>query len=63
MNLKPVSDVGEESLADLLGVAHRHADRLAGHHRLHPGQDCDQQDEEEIKINYEDDTDYRSPRS
>ena len=37
LNLKPVSDVGEESLADLLGVAHRHGDRLAGHHWLHPG--------------------------
>ena len=30
--IQPVSNVGKEPLANLLGVAHTHADRLAGHH-------------------------------
>ena len=76
---KPVGNVWEETLANLLRVAHIHADRLARHHRLHPGhggrRHHDEGDDNRAQVSTGDDTRnycnlmerdweiYRSPRS
>ena len=57
---KPVGNVREEPLANLLRVAHIHADRLARHHRLHPGhggrRHHDEGDDNRAQVSTGDDT-------